>query len=62
MKRYDFRCNIFSHQRIFGNTHLAYLHDQSKSGLFRRLAFSSQLEQFKKYSKSSNWLEKAGPP
>jgi len=24
--------------------------------------FCSQSEQFKKYSKSSDWLEKAGPP
>jgi len=34
----------------------------SKSGFLKGRRLSSQSEQFKKYSKSSDWLEKAGPP
>jgi len=43
------------------NIHLACLHDQNKSGFFGGLALSSQLEQSEKFSKTPDWLEKAGP-
>jgi len=38
------------------------LHDQNKSGFLEGRLLSSQSEQFEKFSKSSDWLEKAGPP
>jgi len=41
---------------------IACLHDQNKSEFLEGRLLSSQSEQFKKYSKRSDWLEKAGPP
>jgi len=40
---------------------VACLHDQNKSGFVESRLLSSQSDQFKKYSKSSDWLKKAGP-
>jgi len=43
------------------NYSLLTVHDQNKSGFLEGRLFSSQSEQFKKYSKSSDWLEKSRP-
>jgi len=41
---------------------IACLHDQAKSGFFEGPAFIQLItEQFKKYSKSYDWLEKCRP-
>jgi len=40
---------------------LSCLHHQNKSGFLEGWLLSSQSEQFKKYSKISDWLEKSRP-
>jgi len=40
---------------------LASLHDQNKSGFLEGRLLSSQSEQFEKFSKSSDWLDKSRP-
>jgi len=41
--------------------HVACLHDQNKSGFLAGRLLSSQLEQFEKFSKDYDWLEKSRP-
>jgi len=41
--------------------YIACLHDQNKSGFLEGRLLSSQSEQSKKFSKSSDWLKKIRP-
>jgi len=57
-------CGYYRHLKtimFFLHSYLACLHDQNKSGFLEGLLLSGQSQQFKKYSKSSDWLEKSRP-
>jgi len=53
----DFDLAVAKHTK----TYIACLHDQNKSVFLKGRLLSSQSEQFEKFSKSPNWLEKSRP-
>jgi len=46
---------------ILQPAHIACLHDQSKSGFFGGMAFSSQSGFFENFSDFSDWLDQSRP-